>query len=200
MRNSGTLGDTYICVCHWVGITERIVVDHYAKHMGWEQEIRDIYSLLPHVKDVHITSEGKWGGSPYAIISKIKIKELEPFPNFSFPSSELDPGKPYIALCPKSGRQEQTGKCISTSEIDKIVASATMPIVIPEPGKTTLLEAMGLVARANVFYGSQGLMSYVALSHRVRSTVYVPNDTEYLAFRARLAMPWIEFLNEVKYK
>lgn len=197
LKHSGTLGDTYIAVCHWVHFGEDIHVDHRTKHMYWEKEIRDIYSLLRHVKNVKINDEGEWGASPWAFL-KHKIDEFEPFPNFEFPPSKLDPGEPYIALCPRSGRPDQAGRCISSRETREVIVSADMPVVTPEPGKTTLLEAMGLVAGANMFYGQQGLMSFVALSHMVQSTVYVSNEIEYLAFRARLARPWLKFLNEVK--
>jgi len=201
LKNSGTLGDTYIIICHLVGISQKFSVEHYTQHTYWQEEIRDIYSLLPNVVDVTFpedSPERTWY-SPYSVIDK-KIDEFEPFPDFTFPPSELDPGEPYIALCPRSGRPDQRGRKIPTSEVDKIVEKADMPIVTPEPGKTSLLEAMGLVARSNKFYGFQGLMSYVALSHRSRSMVYVGSEKEWIAFRYRTARPWIEFLDEVRKK
>jgi len=198
LRNSGTLGDTYISICHWVGMS-KFSVEHYTRHTYWQDEIRELYSLLPNFVGVTFPKDSKnriWA-SPYSIVQE-KIQEFEPFPNFKFPPSRLDPGEPYIALCPKSGRPDQPGRRIPQSEIDKIVKKADMPIVMPAPDKTTLLEAMGLVARSNRFYGFQGLMSFVALSHKSQSVVYVGNEKEYLDFRIRTARPWIEFLDEVR--
>lgn len=199
LSNSGTLGDTYICICHCLGITEDINIEHKTKHLYWEQEIRDIYSLLPRVKSVDVNDTGSWGASPYAYI-KHKVDEFDPFPNFKFPASKLAPGEPYTVLCPKSGKPSEQGRRIRADEIKRIEDASDMPVVIPEPGKTTLLEAMGLVARANRFYGVQGLMSYVALSHKTTSVVYVPNSKEWIAFRSRLASQWMQFLDEVKMK
>ena len=198
LKSSGTLGDTYITICHWVGISRKFSVKHFTRHTNWHNEIRDIYSILPNITNVSFSTEwDKMWSSPYSIINK-KIDEFEPFPNFAFPPSKLDPGEPYIALCPKSGRREQTRRKIPPFTVKEIIAKADMPVVIPEPGKTTLLEAMGLVARSNEFYGFQGLMSYVAMSHKSRSVVYVSNEKEYLAFRGRTARSWIEFLDEVR--
>ncbi len=196
--SGGTLGDTYICICHWVTREEPIDVEHSTKHTFWHQEIRDIYSLLPNVKSVtFVERPGPKGSSPYSIVNR-KINEFEPFPNFKFPLSPLDPGEPYIAVCPRSGKPKERGRKLSDTKLNSILTDADMPVVMPAPDKTTLLEAMGLVARADSFYGVQGLMSFVALSHRIPSIVYVPNEVEYLAFRGRLARPWIAFLKEVE--
>lgn len=198
LKNSGTLGDTYISICHWLGISEKFSVKHYTRYTNWHSEIRDIYSLLPNFVGVTFPKDrkGRKWGSPYSIINE-KIQEFEPFPTFEFPPSDLDPGVPYIALCPKSGRPDQ-GRRIPAPELDKIIAKADMPIVTPEIGKTSLLEAMGLVARSHKFYGFQGLMSFVALSHKSQSVVYVGSEREYLDFRCRTARPWIKFLSEVR--
>jgi len=201
-KNSGTLGDTYITICHWVNISEKFSVEHYTRHSYWQREIRDLYSLLPNLVNVTfpaLKNREERFSSPYSVV-KEKIKEFEPFPNFTFPTSELDPGEPYIALCPKSGKPDQGYRTIPTPAIEKIIAEADMPVVVPEPGKTTLLEAMGLVARSSKFYGYQGLMSFVAMSHKSRSVVYVANEREYLCLRNRTARRWIEFLDEVRKK
>jgi hypothetical protein len=199
LRNSGTLGDTYISICHWVGISQKFSVEHYTRHTYWQNEIRDIYALLPNFVGVTFPEDShkRTWSSPYSYVNK-KIDEFEPFPNFKFPPSKLDPGEPYIALCPKSGRPDQGRRRIPTSEVNRIIAEADMPIVTPESGKTTLLEAMGLVARSNRFYGFQGLMSFVAMSHKSQSVVYVGREKEWLALRNRTARPWIKFLDEVK--
>lgn len=200
LLNGGTLGDTYICVCHWINKRQPIEVLHYTRHSYWHKEIRDIYSLLPNVRNVTFTEKrpGEKWSSPYSKVNRM-IGELEPFPKFSFPESKFDPGEPYIALCPKSGKPSENRR-MRREEVDRIVRKAPMPVVVIGPGETSLLEAMGLVSRARKFFGSQGLMSFVALSHKVQSTVYVPNEREYLAFRGRLARPWIKFLDEVKMK
>ena len=200
LKGSGTLGDTYIIICHLLG-QPKFSVEHYTRHTYWQGEIRDIYSLLPNSGSVTFpedSSERAWY-SPYSVIDE-KVGQFEPFPNFKFPPSKLDPGEPYIALCPRSGRPDQNDRRIPTSAVDKIIAEADMPIVTPEPGKTTLLEAMGLVARSNRFYGFQGLMSYVALSHKSQSVVYVGSEKEWIAFRYRTARAWVEFLDEVRKK
>lgn len=197
IKNSGTLGDTYMCVCHLAHIEERISVDHRTKHMQWEKEIRDIYSLLPNIEHVEVTSEGSWGASPYAFL-KHKMDQFVAFPDFQFPRSNLDPGKPYIAVCLKSGRNDQPGRRIPDAEKERLFSSSKLPIVTPAPDKTALLEGMGLVARSSEFYGPQGLMSYVALSHKVPSVVYVSSDKEYLAFRSRLDSRWIKYLKDVR--
>ena len=60
-------------------------------------------------------------------------------------------------------------------------------------GKTSLLEAMGIVSGATGFIGIQGLMAFVALSQKVSSVVYTQTLGHTGAFYGRLFPQWIGY-------
>ena len=69
--------------------------------------------------------------------------------------------------------------------------------VIDLRGKTSIKEALGVIAHSKRFIGFQGLLAYMALSHKVTSRVYTQSEGEYLAFRRRLMRQWVQYCEGV---
>jgi hypothetical protein len=61
--------------------------------------------------------------------------------------------------------------------------------------KTTILESFGVIKKANNFYGPQGLLSFFALSQKVKSVVWVNNKSDEVAVTWRIERipEWVEY-------
>ena len=119
----------------------------------------------------------------------------------------------YVVLSPKSGKPNEN-RSLSEQTIDMASrASRKLVVIIGESkeykyirgkniinliGKTCLLEAMSIVSRANHFSGFQGLMSFVAMSHRVKSTVHVRSESDIHAVFARMPKQWEQYCSIVR--
>jgi len=92
-----------------------------------------------------------------------------------------------VALVPTAGRtSHQQGRRLSQRAAQEIVDCSDRqvvllgshafdvrgPNVLNMLGRTTLLEAYAIVARASAFYGTQGALCYAAVSHRVPSKIH----------------------------
>ncbi len=146
---------------------------------------------------------------------KANICSMNPHPTFTFPAFDLpllrslNYRKGYIAMSPRGGKSGEKHRQIGFKEVTSILearrkkvfvlvghnpefAGYEGPNIVNLINKTTILEAMGIVARANKFIGVQGLMSYVALSQQVPSVVYTKSQGYDKAFRSRLLPEWLE--------
>ena len=59
-------------------------------------------------------------------------------------------------------------------------------------GGTTILESLSILRGANHFYGPQGLLSFFALSQKVKSTIWIkhPSDVRAVNYRIELIPEW----------
>ena len=214
---SGTLGDTYanLCILYHVAKREPIVCRHYTIHTNWHGLIKQIYSLLPSIRVEFIYERDVTSPRIYSSFTpqrKLGKTLSSPndwcfFPEFVFPDLSSSLPESYVVLNPQSGRPDQ-GRILTKEIIDGVVASSRYPVVvlgtgqvserikddnvINLTGKTSLLEAMGIVSRAKNVTAFQGIMSMVAASHRVPSDVYVRGvDVSNLA--ERIPPEWMPF-------
>jgi len=128
------------------------------------------------------------------------------FPKFIFPELSRLP-EHYVVLNPQSGRPDQ-GRMLNKRIIDRIVKDSQYPVVvlgtsqiskqikgsnvINLTNQISLLEAMGVISRAQHVTTFQGLMSLVAASQRVQSSVYIRNIGD-PCYTERVAPEWIPY-------
>lgn len=224
----GTLGDSYIvcCVIRNMAKKQPMLIHQCWDYSGnavddWEPLIREIYSLLPKVRVQFCDRDTfdkldlprLWPSISKA--EKMDMCPMTPHPAFNFPitSHELPPS--YVALSPKGGKTNESSREMGQGEVVGVIEgnpNSTFVIVgnsfnlphfrtenvISLAGKTSVLEAMGVVARAKAFVGVQGLMAYIALSSRVNSFVYTKSSGYDKAFRERLMPEWENYCTVVK--
>lgn len=144
------------------------------------------------------------------VCAKKKIGPVTPYPEFKFPETKQDLGHNYIVCSPKAGQPSQAKRDMQEKELtsiveqypehrfvlvgnDNVYAKYAKPNVVNLVGKTSLLEAMGIVSGATGFIGIQGLMAFVALSQKVSSVVYTQTLGHTGAFYGRLFPQWIGY-------
>jgi hypothetical protein len=184
---------------------------------GWEDPVKEIYSLVPNIKVEFVerkefdatTIPRLWPNIELAIAEndKHKISPMTTYPVFDFPATDQLDIADYIAMSPRGGKADEKHRQMEKNDVDKIVKQFPEQVfvlvghnpqfinyggcnVINLIGKTTILEATGIVARAKKFIGIQGLMAYVALSQRLPSIVYTKSAGYDKAFRCRLFNEW----------
>lgn len=196
----GTLGDSYITVCRLYSSDVDTVL-HYNPIIEWNSNIEKIYSLLPSLK-VTISNDIKDNDSNF--IPLPKYDDMTWFPEFftkkyNYNVIQTNSGKPeeyqknhkllskdviYDYINYNNGNFILIG---TTSYYETIKHHRLINLV----NKTSILEAMKIVAESASFFGPEGLMSFVAISHKVYSTIFY---TSYQAVNARIIdTPWHEY-------
>lgn len=223
----GTLGDSYIinCVVHELASQEDILIKQCSDYSGnavdqWEPHIRQIYSLMPNIHvDFVDKAEFNSLSVPRLWTSIVKAKEvgvckMNPYPVFSLPETCLAQ-VPYIACSPRGGKSNEGSRQVGKDETFSVFEQYsdrqfvivgdnpefrgyTKDNVINLIGKTSILEAIGLVSRSEKFIGVQGLMAYVAASYKIPSFVYTKSVGYDKAFRSRLFPEWENYCTVVK--
>ncbi len=224
----GTLGDSYIvnCVVHGLASQEPILIKQCEDFAGnaadkWQPHIRQIYSLMPNI-NVEFVDKAQfeslglprlWPSIPKAV--GVGVCQMNPHPTFSFPETAHVEGTDYIAFSPVGGKANEEHRHVGFDETVAILdkhPEHKFVLVGDNPefrdfehshvtnliGKTSILEAMGIVARANKFIGVQGLMAYVAVSQKVPSAVYTKSVGYDRAFRSRLFPEWESYCTVFK--
>lgn len=199
----GTLGDTYITVCKLSLFKEHINVKHTTAIEEWYTQIRDIYSLLPNINVEFINdSNGSFSSLP-------KDGNMNWFPEFftnrcNYGVIQVNSGKPekyqknhkllsediiYDYINANYGNFILIG---THSYYEKIKHDKVLNLV----NKTSILQAIKIVAESCSFFGPEGLLSFVALSHKVNSIVFY---NSYQAVSARIInTPWEKYCKLVE--
>lgn len=216
------------CVVHELASREDILIKQCSDYAGnavdhWEPHIRQIYSLMPkiHVEFVNKEEFESLPGQEFPrlwpsieMASKVGVCVMNPHPTFEFPPTKQATGN-YIACSPRGGKANDPYRQVGTDELSSLVEKYedhqfvlvgdnpeffdySNPNVINLIGKTSILEAMGIVTRADKFIGVQGLMAYVAASCKVPSFVYTNSGGLDKAFRSRLFPEWENYCTIVK--
>lgn len=220
---SGTLGDTYInlCILYNIAMQEVIWCKHYTLMLKWHPLIKQIYSLLPNIHVEFVAKRAILYPRIHSAFSHQKKygdhlalpEEWCVFPEFVFPKMDIQLSDNYIVINPKSGKPNENRR-LSEAAINTILKTSKEPVVIIGEnkeykdilgkniinliGETCLVEAMSIVSKAKHFYGFQGLMSFVAMSHRVKSEVYVKNESDIHAIFARMPQQWEQYCSIVR--
>ena len=187
---SGTLGDVYIICLKLLTLGNiPIKVYHCTTNIYWYPEIKSIYGLFSNIEVEFVTKDKRRTDLPL-------IEALPTNQNIvHFPESDLKSNieKPYNVLLVNSGKPRSVGK--NTKEINpetikstidkcdkKIVLLGTSDLYtdiqdcVNLVGKTSLIEAMAITKDADSFAGPAGLISFVAISHKVRSNILCKQD------------------------
>ena len=212
----GTIGDTYVTLCKLYSIArkEEILCRHHTKHKQVEQVVREIYSLLPNINVEFLKdelSEVQIHGvfrQPGAEQDKYNFKP-EFYPEFELESVEhFELPEAYMVLQIISGFRQN--RKLPMRIIEKILANAKLPIVlVGETGEniegindvrglTNIKQIINIIRNSKYFYGPQGFLSFVAVSQKVSSTVYITSngDDGAIQRRTEAVEEWRKFLVE----
>lgn len=212
----GTVGDAYIILCklYSIAMKEPILCRHYTKHEAAKPIIEEVYRLIPNIKveflnmafsGVELTGAfqnfaGEKAG--YGIAPEYYPEfELENVEEFSLPET-------YVVLQTVSGIRQN--RKLSGRRIEEILAVAKLPIVLigafdERVSKdndvrkcTSIKQVINIIRNSKHFYGPQGFLSYVAVSQKVHSTVFVQTQDDRIAIQARTEVveQWRRFLTK----
>jgi len=219
------MGDAYMLVCYlnsWGDLPLEVYHSTKKKNFHLRPLIREIYSLLPNVK-LKLVEHGLGGqpsrhteawagpGGDQPRRKSTNMDNFTPFPEWCLP---VYPGLPknYSVLAPRSGKPQEKRKSMPLKEIQRAIEEIGHPVVmlgtntpkvkgvIDLTGKTTIPEAMSIITGAKAFAGFQGMLTYMALSQRVTSYVYVNGTGELNAFRGRMMPEWVEYCQVIRNK
>jgi len=204
----GTLGDTYIFCCKLKTFTALpTTIWHHTRHEYWQKEIFEIYKLLPNVKVVFTDYLATYR----EITSDVHEDNMIWFPTWDWPSINHIAGD-YMVIQPESGKPKgYNHKELTIRTIKREIDQANMPVVVLGTsskfkyiggdynlmGMTSVMDAMQITAHAKKFIGPEGLLSFVALSHKVPSTIYYKSGQ---AIEQRIKnSPWEKYADELIY-
>lgn len=212
----GTIGDTYITLCKLYSVAkkEEILCRHHTVHKEIEQVVREVYSLLPNIyveflkdelSEVQIHGVFRQLGAEQ---DKYNFKP-EYYPEFELENIEcFKLPEAYVVMQTVSGfRQDRK---LSTKIIKEVLVNAKLPIVlVGEAGEkvegisdvrgfTSIRQIINIIKNSKYFYGPQGFLSFVAVSQKVPSTVYVTSNGDDGAIQRRIGVveEWRKFLVE----
>lgn len=190
----GTIGDTYAIICklYSIAIKKRIICKHYTKHKDIQPVIKEIFALLPNIKVEFLekiqSKQMICGAFQHKDCIWEKKYNLLPiyYPEFSLPDiSHFELPDNYIVIQPISGvrknrrlRLEEINEIVNNSNstsvfIEKDKYELNISNVLNFSGQTSIKEDMSIIKGGQHFYGPQGFLSYVALSLKVPSTIYL---------------------------
>jgi len=205
-RAEGTLGDIFIISCKLNMLHGNIKVFHYTRHRYWESEIRETYSLNPHVS-VEFTDEPRL--DLCEITSDTHEQKMNFFPDWNLKNDIRIP-KPYRVIQPHSGKPHgRNSKHLNRDFLEDIIKRSNKKSVVlgTSPiyedlgnnlikcanliGKTSIKQAMSIIRNADSFIGPEGLLSFVALSYKIPSIIYY---SDFSALERRvIGTPWVNF-------
>jgi hypothetical protein len=108
--------------------------------------------------------------------------------------------KRYGVLQLKSGLNDPA-RCLTEKDVAQIDPSQAVVLIgtdnlsleilqgydiLDLRNKTSLIECFSIIARAQKFYGPQGLMAFFALSQKVPSYVYLKTESDRMAVNVRI--------------
>lgn len=192
-----------VCKLYSIAKKEEILCRHCTALNAIKSAIREIYSLMPNItvefcdeeKSLGITGQfihHKLTGQRMTYLAEKDMYDLEfeCYPEFDLGSVErFGLTTDYAVLQLQSGANPKKTRYVSEKQIDKILKDSEYPIVVigkdntsvPQIGnmidlreKTNIKETIKIIKDSKHFYGCLGLLSLVALSQRVYSTLYQP--------------------------
>ena len=193
-----------VCKLYSIAKKEKILCRHFTEQDAIKPTVREIYSLMPNIAVEFCESENPSGITGQFIHHKMAGKrvaylpekntyglKLECYPEFELGGIErYRLPKNYIVLQLQSGVNPKKMRRISREAIVKILEDNERPVVIIGRDNvdisriegnmidlrwmTSIKESIRIIKESRHFYGCLGLLSLVALSHRVYSTLYKP--------------------------
>lgn len=216
---SGTIGDAYVILCKLYAVAkkEKILCSHRTAYEELEPIIRDIYSLLPNINVQFRKSkstEVEICGAFRFPEQKTEQDEYNLYPEY-YPEFELgDIGHfslppVYETLQIKAGSHGD--RSLLPDTINRILNGSSLPVVLigentslPTESfnamdlrdKSSVKEVVGIIKNGKRFYGPLGLLSFIAVSHKVMSEVYIKSELDVSAIKSRIEAveEWRKFL------
>jgi len=217
---SGTIGDAYVILCKLYALAkkEKILCSHYTTYEKLEPVIRDIYSLLPNInvqfRKPKIPMVEIWGSfcSPRQGVEQNEYNLVpEYYPEFELGNiGHFKLPEIYEVLQIEAG--SHGARCLHMDAIRNILNCSRSPIVLigkitaslPAEsfnamdlrGKTSVKEVIGIIKGSKHFYGLLGFLSFVAVSHKIMSDVYIKSqqDVDAIKIRIEAVEEWRRFL------
>lgn len=205
---SGTLGDVYITLLKLMTYGDvPIKVFHFTKCPEWENKIKEIYSLLPNVEVEFVDSQ------------KPNLTHIDStdknFPQVFFP--EFNKIYPWLGLRNYIVIQAHSGKDIGRNSkklskdylstliqlLNKYYSYETIVLLGTDKkystvegclnlvGKTSIKGMLAIISNASEFVGPEGMGAFMALSHKVPSTIFYASQLAVL--NRILGTPWEEY-------
>lgn len=209
----GTLGDSYIIACKIKNINDRVIVYHRTRHRYWWSSISDILRLPKNTVDVRFIDDER--KDLIELTSDLHEQNPDFFPNFEYSNKRISiihSLKPYTVLQPHSGKLKGgNAKYLPHDLLQRIILERRLEgdncIVLgihPKYsnldkctnliGQTTILETIPIIRGASKFIGCEGVLSFIALSNKIRSDIYF---SSYGAIVRRIIdTPWENYVDE----
>lgn len=209
-HTSGTLGDTFIIICKLYAIAkrEKILCRHHTRHESIRPIIREIYSLMPNIK-VKFSEPDKstlkiqgWF-DPKSCKLELEKYGLKPeyYPKFELKDVvRFNLPKYYNVLQLESGIGNK--RRLDSLTVQGILSDSEFPIVIIGKdsiaisigrhevvdlrGDTSIKEVISIIKNSKHFYGPQGLLSFIAVSQKTFSTIYLTSGSDVRAIYPRI--------------
>lgn len=196
---AGTIGDSYVILCklYHIARKERILCKHYTSYVPARPIVKEIFSLLPNIhvelrtnRDSVVYIRGLFSHDT----DKEEAKEYGLVPEYYpvFDSADIKRfGLPteYEVLQIEAGTDpaKRTSR-LPVGTLSDIIRNASLPLVvigdksfrmkgknlIDLGGRTTVREVVTIIRNSRRFYGRTGFLSFVAVSQKVHSTIFVP--------------------------
>lgn len=218
---SGTIGDAFVEVCKLYNKAKNgpIMCNHFTRHVAVRNQIAEVFSLLPNVT---IEFSDTRSNNLYVTGSFINTKEealLYDFrpkyhPEFIDVSLErFSLPDNYVVVQLSSGINKVSRRKLKLSMYNTVANSSRTVVllgtddiqvtlsdnVIDLRNKTTIKEAVGIIKNADMFYGCQGFLNFVAVSQRTVSNITLLTDSDRMAVNGRiLNTPWKKYYKERK--
>lgn len=215
-----------LCKVYRTAKRELVLLRHYTAYESAKPSILEIYSLVPGIEVEFRDNEYPRGITGQFIHHKLVGKrmtylpdddghglELECHPDFNLGDEDrFDLPDSYITMQLESGFNPKKKRRINEEEVNRIISESKLPVVIIGKdnvvfnqengvidlrGKTNIKEAVKIIRSSRYFYGCLGLLSLVALSQRVYSTIYKPlylKDKHAFESRIQPIAEWMRYV------
>jgi len=197
----GTLGDAFMIVLKVLANRDKIkTINHFSKHDYAYPSIGKIYNLL---EDIEVNFLKKPLREP-CINGYLEPHETwEPHPVFQLPNVDKFNLPPKFNVVQLSSGLNQVWRKLRDSDLkyipktEKLVVLGTDTIDAPIlkdydcidlRRSTALDECLSIIAQAEAFYGPQGLLSFFALSQKVKTNIFLKNEVDWQAVKYRIGM------------
>lgn len=219
--SSGTLGDAFIQVCKLYNKSknEKLLFRHFTVHKDVLSGIENVIELLPNT-EIEFLDERPDGLIINGDFTNVSTEESE----YGFSTNyhpEFDSvmlerfGLPndYIVIQLAAGAKPSRNREFKKGVYNTIVHSginvvllgkdttkvANRPNVFDLRNKTTIKEVVSIIKGAKEFYGCQGLLSFIALSQKVPTSISLLSPSDRKAVENRvLNSPWKKYYKEKK--
>jgi len=209
---TGTIGDAYVIVCKLYAVAkqERVLCKHYSGFEGIQQAIKEIYSLIPNINVEFINERSSdinvWGTFEPRQLERERnrygLKQPEYYPEFELGNlNHFNLPETYVTLQIKAGTHAPYSRSLSVDIINDILNSSKLPVVIIGEkttdlpienfnildlrDKTTIKEVINIIKNSKHFYGLLGFLSFVAVSHKIISNLWIKSRQDINAVKIR---------------